>query len=178
MALVMGWIARSRLRPRPSAQEGMLVQPVATLAVGVVSLIFWLAILIVSTTIGRNSTTTVWTVLLFGGFALASTPFIAWYYLGRHYVSARGMNYGSIFGRRCIFEWSDVRIVHFSEGNKWFRLQLSSGAVARVSAMLIGLPEFARHLLAHVPRERISDDAYEILRRTREGNLPNIWGPQ
>lgn len=177
MALVMGWVARGRSRARPPAEEGALVQPFAILVVGWVSVVFWTAIAIVSTTVGRNSTTTLWTTLGFGGFALASTLLIAWYYLGRHFVSAQGMNYGRLFGGRLVFDWADVKTVRFSQVNKWFRLELNSGGVVRVSAMLVGLPAFAGLLLLNVPRERISDDTYEILRRTSEGDLPNIWGP-
>lgn len=177
MALVMGWVARGRSRARPPAEEGALVQPFAILVVGWVSVVFWTAIAIVSTTVGRNSTTTLWTTLGFGGFALASTLLIAWYHLGRHSVSAQGMNYGRLFGGRLVFDWADVKTVRFSQVNKWFRLELNSGGVVRVSAMLVGLPAFAGLLLLNVPRERISDDTYEILRRTSEGDLPNIWGP-
>jgi hypothetical protein len=42
---------------------------------------------------------------------------------------------------------------------KWYRLQTSTRAVVRISAMLMGLPEFAREVLAHVTRPAIDEKA-------------------
>lgn len=176
MAVVMGWVSRSRSRARPPSQAGALVQPTSILVIGVVSVVFWLGIVVVSNTVGKNSTSTLGTTLAFSAFALASTPLISGYYLGRHYVSDAGMDYGGMFGSRRTFAWSEVRTVRYSQGMGWFKLELDSGFVARVSAMLMGLPEFARLVLAHVPRERLSADAYAVLERARDGKLPNLVG--
>jgi hypothetical protein len=51
---------------------------------------------------------------------------------------------------------------------KWFRLEGQSGDVARISAMLIVLPEFARVLLAHTPPGVIDAETLPIL----EARLP------
>jgi hypothetical protein len=59
---------------------------------------------------------------------------------------------------------------------KWFKIELTSGVVVRVSAMLIGLPEFASRVLAGVPRGAIGENAYALLQQTEQGNLPRIWG--
>lgn len=59
---------------------------------------------------------------------------------------------------------------------KWFRLETRSGKVARVSAMLIGLPDFARLVLRYAPADAIEPDTLPVLRATAEGNPPPIWG--
>jgi hypothetical protein len=51
---------------------------------------------------------------------------------------------------------------------KWFRLEGQSGDVARISAMLIGLPEFARVLFAHTPPGVIDAETLPTL----EARLP------
>jgi hypothetical protein len=59
---------------------------------------------------------------------------------------------------------------------KWFRLETRTGAVARISAMLIGLPEFARLLLAHAPADAIPPETLLVLEATAAGNPPPVWG--
>ncbi|WP_157559325.1 hypothetical protein [Hydrogenophaga crassostreae] len=176
MALVMGWVARSRSRARPTSQARALVQPTSILIIGIVSLVFWLAIAILSNTVGKNSTSTVGTTLAFCAFAIASLPLITAYYFGRHSISDSGMDYGGMFGSRRQFIWSEVKVVTYSQGMGWFKLELESGFVARLSAMLVGLPEFARVALAHLPREKFSSEAYILLENAREGKLPNLMG--
>jgi hypothetical protein len=176
MALVMGWVSRSRSRTRAPSQAGVLVLPTSILIIGIVSVVFWLAIVIISNTVGKNSTSTLGTTLVFCVFSIASTPLISSFYFSRHRVSPSGMDYGEMFGARRTFAWSEVMAVHYSRSMGWFRLELDSGYVARISATLMGLPEFARLVLAHVPREKCSDEAYALLRDAREGKLPNLTG--
>jgi len=86
------------------------------------------------------------------------------------------MDYGEMFGARRTFAWSEVMAVRYSRNMGWFKLELDTGYVARISTMLMGLPEFARLVLAHVPREKCSDEAYALLGDAREGKLPNLTG--
>jgi hypothetical protein len=58
---------------------------------------------------------------------------------------------------------------------KWFRLETQSGDVARISAMLIGLPEFARLLLSHAQPHAIDAETLLILQATADGNPPSVW---
>lgn len=176
MALVMGWVSRSRSRARPPYQAGVLVQPTSILIIGVVSAVFFFGLAVVSITVGKNSTSTLGTTLLFCAFAIASMPLIWGFYLSRHRVSHSGMDYGEMFGARRTFAWSEVRTVRYSRDMGWFKLELGSGYVARISTMLMGLPEFARLVLVHVPRERCSDEAYALLQGARGGKLPNLIG--
>jgi len=42
--------------------------------------------------------------------------------------------------------------------------------------MLVGLPEFARAVLANVPANVIEPETRPILEATANGNPPSIWG--
>ena len=176
MALVMSWVSRSRSRARAPSQTGVLVLPTSVLIIGIVSVVFWLAIVVISNTVGKNSTSTLGTTLLCSVFCIASAPLISSFYVCRHRISQSGMDYGEMFGARRTFAWSEVMAVRYSRNMGWFKLELDTGYVARISTMLMGLPEFARLVLAHVPREKCSDEAYALLGDAREGKLPNLTG--
>lgn len=176
MTVVMGWVARSRFPKQPISDTGRLAHPVSTLVIGLVGVLFFGGIAVISNTVGKNKTTTVWTTLAFVAFALASVPMITDYFFVRHRVSERGMDYGRMFGQRGRFVWSDVKRVRYASTMKWFAIDLHSGPTVRISAMLMGLPEFARALLVHVPRSAIDDEAYMLLRETEEGRPPSVWG--
>lgn len=175
MAAVMGWVANSRVRKHRDLDRHILRHPFSTLVLGVVCAILFFGIAIVSNTIGKNSTTTVWTTLLFVGFGFLSIPIFADYFLARHRLLEQGIEYGSMFGRRGCLRWSEVSSVSFSPAMKWFVLD-GAGVKARVSAMLIGLPEFAQFVLRYVPRAAIDSKTQELLRLTAQGTLPSIWG--
>ena len=174
LALVMGWVSRSR--SRAPSQAGALVLPTSIPIIGIVSAVFWFALAVFSITVGKNSTSTLGTTLMFCAFIIASAPFILCFYLCRHRVSRSGMDYGEMFGARRTFAWSEVRTVRYSRDMGWFKLELDSGYVARISTMSRGLPEFARLVLIHVPHDKCSDDAYRLLKGAREGKLPNLTG--
>jgi hypothetical protein len=175
MTAVMGWMARSRFRTRPASGAGALAHPISTLVIGVVGVVFFGGIAVVSNTIGKNNTTSMWTTLCFAGFALASVPMITDYFFARHRVSERGMDYGRMFGQRGRFVWSDVKRVRYASAMKWFAIDLRSGSTVRLSAMLMGLSELARLLLAHVPRSAVDDEAYRLLCETEQGRPPSVW---
>lgn len=176
MTVVMGWVARSRFSKPPVSDAGTLAHPISTLVIGLVVVLFFGGIAVISNTVGKNKTTTVWTTLAFVAFALASVPMIMDYFFARHHVSERGMDYGRMFGQRGSFVWSEVKRVRYASMMKWFAIDLGSGSTVRISAMLAGLPEFARVLLVQVPRSAIDDEAYVLLRDTEEGRPPSVWG--
>ena len=176
MAVVMGWVARSRFAKRPDSDVQSLRHPRSTLAIGVVGALFFFGIAVVSNTVGKNDTATIWTTLGFIFFGSASLPMIADYFFARHKVSDAGIEYGRMFGQRGTLLWSDVQRVRFASVMKWFVLEPRAGAPVRISAMLMGLPEFARLLLLHVPAQLIDDEARALLEATREGRPPSVWG--
>ena len=176
MAVVMGWVARSRLRARPESETKTLRHPLSTLAVGIVGAAFFFGIAIVSNTIGKNASSTIWTTLTFVFFGTMSLLMVADYFFARHSVTESGINYGRMLGQRGVLAWIDVKEVRYAQVMKWFVLTPTNGRPIRVSAMLMGLPEFATQLLAHVPESRIDVQTRDVLRQTSAGNPPNVWG--
>jgi hypothetical protein len=174
MTLVMGWLAKSRLRARPDASLHQLYHPTSTLIIGLACIVFFVGIAIISN-VYSNKTTTWWTTTAFLGFAVLAVPVVADYFLSRHELSDEGLSYGGLSGKRGYLRWSELRRVQYAPGMKWFRLETSSGKVARISAMLVGLPEFAQLVLRHAPPKSIEPGALPILQATADGNPPPIW---
>ena len=174
LTLVMGWVARSRFKARPHSDSRQLVHPPSTLIIGVVVFLFFAGIAIISN-VFPNKTVTWWTTAGFVGFALLSLLMVAGYFLGHHQVSEEGLSYGRLTGRRGYLKWADLHRVEYAPTMKWFRLETQSGDVARISAMLIGLPEFGRLLLSHAPPQVIDAKTLLILQATADGNPPSVW---
>jgi len=174
MALVMGWLARSRMQQRPPTDSRRLAHPRSTLILGCVGCLFFVG-LAVASNVYSNKTTTWWTTAGFLGFTLLFLPIIADYFIARHAVSEDGLSYGRWLGPRQFVRWSHLRLVKYAPVMKHFRLEAHTGEVARVSAMLIGLPEFARLLLAHTPAHVIDAETLLVLDETARGNPPAIW---
>lgn len=174
MAIVMGWVARSRHRSRPPSEGRRLAHPPSTLMIGLTVFGLFSGIAVVSN-VYANKTTTVFTTAVFLGFAALALWMVADYFVARHQVSDEGMSHGSLMGRRD-FRWAEVASVRYAPAMKWFRLETRSGRVARVSAMLVGLPEFARLLLAKVPPGAIEPQTLPVLEATASGEPPSVWG--
>jgi hypothetical protein len=175
MAVVMAWIARSRLRSRTASQARLLVHPPSTLVVGLVGFALFAGSAVVSN-VYANKTTTVLTTAVFLGFAALSLLVVADYFLAKHEVTNEGINYRRLTGRRGSLKWAEVATVHYAPSMKWFRLATRSGEVARVSAMLVGLPEFAQLVLRQVPPSAIEPDTLPVLQATADGHPPSVWG--
>jgi hypothetical protein len=175
MTITMGWLNRSRMRRATDAERRVLRHPVSTLVVGLIGSGFFFGIAVVSNTIGKNATSTVWTTALFIGFGCLSLPMLADYFLARHRLSDAGIEYRRMLGTRGSLNWSDVASVGYRHWMKWFVLESTDGNTVRVSAMLMGLPEFARLLLLHVPEHRIEPPCRITLRQTRDGHPPSLW---
>lgn len=169
--LVLWWLGASRVKPA-AAKPGQLFDPASTLAAGLVGLagVGWAAY-----AVHDGYTPPPWLDILLGAAALLSLVLIADYAFARHSVSAEGLRYGSVTGRRGELHWTELRRVTYAPIWKWFRLETASGKVARISAMNAGLPEFARLLLAHAPADAIDAKALPVLQSTAEGELPSLW---
>jgi len=176
MAPVMVWVARSRHYTRPHEHSRELRHPVVTLVIGLLGAVFFFGIAIFFNTIGKNPTATLWTTLCFVLFGVMSLALVADYFFARHYLSDIHINYGRMLGQRGSLAWSDVEFVRYAPVLKWFELRATSGCPVRVSAMLMGLPEFARLVLEHVRKDCIDVETRRILEQTRAGQLPSIWG--
>jgi hypothetical protein len=97
------------------------------------------------------------------------------YFIECHEVSDAGLDYRSFAGVRKHLQWSDLRAVQYAPAMKWFRLETRSGTVARISIMMMGLPEFARVLLQSAPQAAIDAKTLEVLRATASGHPPSVW---
>ena len=167
MAVVIGWAARSRVKSPTSAAAARMYRPTITLIAGVVGLVLCVAMAILSSTLPNPN----WLrTAVFVGFALMSIPMLLDYFLDWCEVSAEGMNYGRLMGGRGYLRWTDVRHVRYSPVVGWLRLESSAGDVARIRLMLVGLPEFARLVLEHVPSVAIESDARPVLQGLAKGH--------
>jgi hypothetical protein len=174
VTLVLGWIGASRRRTaRPFAAAGQLRHPVSTLIAGLLGCGVFVALAILSVVYDNGSAGPLATGI-FIGFAALALLLVADYYRARFELAADGMNYGRLFGARGSLKWRDVTQLTYSGTMKWYRIETASGEVVRLSAMLIGLPEFARAALALVPSYAIDERAQAMLRATASGALPKI----
>jgi hypothetical protein len=172
MMLVMGWIARSRIKGQKDLDGGALKPPKSMPIIGGVLFLLFSG-MAVHSNVYRAATWGTTAVLL--GIAAMSLLLVLEYIVDRHRVSESGMDYRRLSGRRRDLRWADLRSVRYSPFMRWFRLETAGGEVARISAMLAGLPEFAHLLLRHAPAESIDEETMVILRATAAGNPPDVW---
>ena len=175
MSFVMGWLARSRTRRRPLQAASTLSHPRSTLVVGLVCTGLFLGAAVLSAMFA-GTTGSPAVSLFFVGFAALGLFVILDYRNARHALTSDGLQYGRLIGRRGAFRWPEVRRLRYSQSAKWFRLELADGRVVRISAMLLGLPDFARAALAQVPPSAIDPETRVVLEATAAGNLPQVWG--
>lgn len=175
MAVVMGWLARSRMRARATGNPDVLRHPRSVLLVGVVSTGFFLALAGLSwfypNTTGSPLITSGFLV-----FALLGTWWIVEFFHVEHRLESGGFRYRTIKCGTGFLRWSDVTRIRYSHSAKWFRIDGAGGEAVRISAMLMSLPEFAQAALRAVPDKRIESDTLDLLKQTANGSPPSIWG--
>jgi hypothetical protein len=174
MTIVMGWIARSRTKDRKNKNPNTLTPPRSLLIIGLICFLLFGGVAVFSN-VYSNGTETWWTTAGFAGVALAGLAIVIDYVIARHQVSDSGLWYGRWFGSRRSLQWSELRTVRYAPLTKWFRLETTNGEVARISAYLTGLPEFARLVLKHAPSDSIEEETLSILQATAHGNPPPVW---
>jgi hypothetical protein len=99
---------------------------------------------------------------------------VSGYYRTRYELTADGINYGRLLGARGSLKWRDVTHLTYSPWMRRFRIETSSGEVARISAMLRGLPDFAQAVLTQVPSYAIDERALAALKSSSQGELPKL----
>jgi hypothetical protein len=175
MSAAMGWLARTRMRPRAPHEAHTLAHPRSTLVVGLLCSSFFLVLAVWSALFpGKTGSPAI--SLFFVGFAALGVPLILDYRNARHTLTPDGLRYGKLLGGGGQMRWVDVRKLRYSQSAKWFRLELTDGQVVRISAMLRGLPEFAAAALTQVPPAAIDADTRTVLQATAQGELPQVWG--
>lgn len=103
------------------------------------------------------------------GLGLLGLAMILEFARARHVLQADGLEFGRLFGPRGSLKWRDVTHFSYSRGMHWFRIETASGAVARISVLLMGLPQFARAVLDQVPGYAIDAPTREVLEGYAQG---------
>ncbi len=175
MSLVMGWLGKTRLRePERTADGVVLRNPASMLVIGLLCVIFFFGAAVASLLAIKHGEG-LKIFFAFSAFALLGLPLVADYYRDHHEVGARGLHYQTTFGGAGSASWNDLVKVRYSQGMKWFRLELRNSKVVRISAMMIGLADFAKLLLEHAPAADIDPATRQILEQTAAGNPPRVW---
>ncbi|MFM9835502.1 MAG: hypothetical protein ACKVOA_05310 [Methylophilaceae bacterium] len=174
MALLMGYLSRSRLKSSKAKNGKNLFHPNSTLVIGAVCFVFFAGITILSN-VYSNKTTSVWTTATFVSFAVIAVVVIADYFLARHEVSELGINFGKMTGLRGYIKWAELERIEYSYLTQWFKLKSTDGQVARISVLLTGLPEFARLALKNAPASAIDDSTRAFLEEVSKGKPPQLW---
>jgi hypothetical protein len=91
-----------------------------------------------------------------------------------HELTAEGLTFGRLLGRRGTLKWRDVTRITYSSRMRWFRIETASGEHVLISAMLTGLPQFARAVLREVPSYAIDDITRGVLQARAQGELPRL----
>ena len=171
MAFMTRWFARSRLRERPAGEERMQRHPPAILVIALLCLAISVAMVIGSFT----ATGGVLPFVVGSALIVLSVYLIADYFLARHVVDELGMEYGRPSGQRGRFAWNEVHRVAFNKRMNWYRLELASGVMVRIAGTQMGLPEFARHVLRHVPTAQIDPHVQTMLQDAGREKLHGPW---
>jgi TPR repeat protein len=174
-SLVTGWMAVSRKREAVPGHPGRMHHPRSTLFLGLLILGFFVALGLASIVYDNDSGGPLMSAL-FAGFGMLGLLMIVEYFRAYHELTVDGLDFGRLLGPRGSLKWRDVTRLSYSKGLRWFRIETSSGEVARISAMLTGLPEFARAAREHVPSYAIDDSAREMLEACAHGQLPGLAG--
>lgn len=70
-------------------------------------------------------------------------------------VSDKGISKHSAWSRKLFLRWDEIESIEFTAINDWFAIKGSRGTV-RLHSYLVGLPQYAKSVIEHVPEERWS----------------------
>lgn len=155
-----------RALTRTRSPETVLRYPRLYPYVGILGTVFFLGLLILSNTAGKNDTVTWWTNAVFGGFVLLGLVIIIAYFKERYYVSEEGVSYVPPvgLGPRRFLRWEDVARVDYSPVWQWIILETIDGRKARIPILVNNGNVFLSLLRQHVsPEARVTPRAREML---------------
>lgn len=92
----------------------------------------------------------------------------------RYEVKPDGFEYRTLAAGTGFAAWADIRSVRWSLLASWFRVELKSGDIVRVSVIILGLPALAQALLDHAGRA-VDPSARPTLEQTAGGKPPAPW---
>jgi TPR repeat protein len=156
-----------------SGQSTRLQYPAIVLVIGILVVGFFTALAVLSI-VYDNGTGGPAVSALFAAFGVLGLLMLLEYARARHELTPEGLEFGRLLGPRGSLKWRDVTRLTYSKGMRWFRIETASGAVARISAMLTGLPEFAHAVLEYVPSYALDAGAREVLEACLQGELPRL----
>jgi len=174
MTLVMRWLGRGRHVAVPGALKGRVQHHGGILAIGLIGTLFFSGVM-AAASVWPDEGVNFWFYAFMGGMTLLSAYLVADYRFARHSLTEHGMDFGRPSGRRVRFGWAEVTRIRFSRTWNWFRIELRSGEVVRVSGLMTGLPDFAARILEQAPGEAVDGDTLRMLRDTAKGRLPPVW---
>ncbi|MCP1446566.1 hypothetical protein J3D54_005698 [Pseudomonas sp. GGS8] len=160
--IILRWLMTGQMKERTAEESRLLRLPTAVLIIGLTCFLGFSAVAIASN-IFSNKTTPVWTTVTFLSFALLGLYLVAGYFIERHKLSEQGLIFGRVFRKQGYLSWSEVCSVRYSRNMNYFRLETHMGSVVRISTLFMGLPEFAKLVLANVPLETIEPGTFPIL---------------
>ncbi len=108
-------------------------------------------------------------------FASIGAYLLLEYLTVRYVVKPDGFEYRTLAAGAGIAFWADIRSVRWSLVGSWFRVELQSGSVVRVSVIILGIPTLAQALLDHAG-QTVDPSARPVLEQTAAGNPPVPWG--
>jgi len=173
MALVMGWLARTRLQSTaPPGDRVVLRMPMSVLILSFICVTMFSAFAVLSFASPTGGP------LVSAGFAAFAALGAALAYVSiahRCELLPDGLAYRSFLGARRRAAWPEIVQVRYVRSMQWFVIRLRDGRVLRLSAMLTGLPFLAQALLQHLQPDIIAPDSLALIRDAAAGRLPSIW---
>jgi len=123
---------------RTRSPETVLHYPRLYLYIGILGTAFFLGLLILSNTAGKNDTVSWGTNAVFGGFVLLGLVIIIAYFKERYDVSEEGVSYVPPvgLGPRRFLRWEDVARVDYSPVWQWVILEADDGRKARIPILV------------------------------------------
>lgn len=113
--------------------------------------------------------------LAYSAIALISLPGFISYLFVRHDLTADGLLFTRLNGRRDKLIWKEIERVSYQPFPGLFKLRMRTRTVAHVSDRLINIGAFADEVLNQVPQEVIDGDAFAMLMDLRQFNALAKW---
>jgi len=108
-------------------------------------------------------------------FALPSAYLVVDYFTASFRITENGIQFRVPLQGRGMIEWSQIRLVGWSQLLKWFLIHTTDGRTIRLPVTLYGLPALASALLTRIDVERFTTVARTLLVETAAGNPPSPW---
>ncbi len=177
MALVLGWVRRSRAAANKlgdSRAPGRMVLPNTMLILGIVGVVLFTGCIVGASVSARRDDAATAALPIFLALAMLSLWVLLECLMDRHDVSDRGLTYRRTVRSNGHAAWSEVQRVEYSDFMKWWVVRLRDGETIRISALHTGQAEFARQVLQHADEAVTDPHTAELLADACDGRLPQL----